>query len=197
MEHALIEREELFMTIEGGKSYTTADIEALPDGEYAELIDGEMFVMECPSVTHQEILGELHVQIYMYIKQKKGPCKVFLSPLGVYIANDNRNFVVPDITVICNQDKLDEKGCHGAPDWVIEITSPSNKYMDYGRKLTLYQAKGVREYWIIDPQKQIVTIYDFEHGEGPMIHPFSEQIKVGIYTDLYIDLTPFMQPREM
>lgn len=191
MEHALIEREELFMTIDGGKSYTVADIEALPDGEHAELIDGEMFVMECPSVTHQEILGELHVQIYMYIKKNKGPCKVFLSPLGVYIANDDRNYVIPDLTVICNHDKLDEKGCHGAPDWVIEITSPSNKYMDYGRKLMLYQDKGVREYWIVDPKQKFVTVYDFEHGEGPEVHSFSEPVKVRIYEDLYIDFTQF------
>lgn len=192
MEHALVEREEQFMLIEGGKSYTTADIEALPDGERAELIDGEMFVMESPSRTHQKILGELHVQIYMHIKEKKGTCEVFLAPFGVYIADDTRNYVEPDISVICKLDKLDERGCHGAPDWLIEITSPSNKYMDYGRKLMLYQAKGVREYWIVDPKQKFVTVYDFEHEEGPIVHPFSEPVKVRIYEDLYLDLSQFM-----
>ncbi|MDE6387415.1 MAG: Uma2 family endonuclease [Lachnospiraceae bacterium] len=180
------------MSIEGGKSYTIADIEALPDGERAELIDGEMFIMESPSMTHQKILGELHVQIYMHIKNNKGPCEVFLAPFAVYIANDTRNYVEPDIVVICQDDKLDEKGCHGAPDWIIEITSPSNKYMDYGRKLMLYQAKGVREYWIVDPKQKYVTVYDFEHGEGPIVHSFSEPVKVHIYENLSIDLRQFM-----
>lgn len=188
---AFSNREEQFMVIEGGKkTYTVADIEALPPGERAELIDGEMFIMEAPSVTHQRILGELHVQIYMYIKNNKGSCEVVISP-GVYIKDDIHNYVEPDITVICKEERLDEKGCHGAPDWVIEIASPSNKYMDYGRKLMLYQSAGVREYWIVDPAKKIVTIYDFENGDGPDIHPFTEPVKVGIYEDLYLDLSAF------
>ena len=103
-----------------------------------------------------------------------------------------RNYVEPDLSVVCKPDKLDEKGCHGAPDWVIEITSPSNKIMDYGRKLSLYQENGVREYWIIDPKQKFVTIYDFEHGEGPVIHPFSEPVQAGIYPDLHLDFTQFM-----
>ncbi len=192
MEHALAEREERFMMLEGGKKvYTVADIEALPPGERAELIDGEMFVMEAPSITHQRILGELHVQIYMYIKNKKGPCEVFISP-AVYVKDDIHNYVEPDITVVCREERLDEKGCHGAPDWVIEIASPSNKYMDYGRKLTLYHAAGVREYWIVDPAKKIITVYNFEQEDGPEIHPFDEQVKAGIYGDLYIDFSPFL-----
>lgn len=189
---AFSNRKEQFMVIEGGKhTYTVADIEALPPGERAELIDGEMFVMEAPSITHQRILGELHVQIYMHIKNNKGSCEVFISP-AVYVKDDIHNYVEPDITVVCKEDRLDEKGCHGAPDWVIEIASPSNKYMDYGRKLMLYQSAGVREYWIVDPAKKIVTIYDFAHGDGPDIHPFTEPVKVGIYEDFYLDLTSFL-----
>lgn len=188
---ATINREEQFMVIEGGKSYTVADIEALPPGERAELIDGEMFIMEAPSITHQRILGELHVQIYMHIKKNNGPCEVFISP-GVYVKDDIHNYVEPDITVVCQEDRLDEKGCHGAPDWVIEIASPSNKYMDYGRKLMLYQSAGVREYWIVDPAKKIVTIYDFAHNDGPDIHSFAEPIKVGIYEDFFLDLSSFL-----
>ena len=188
---AMLEREELFMSLEGGKkTYTVADIEALPPEVHAELIDGEMFVMDAPSITHQRILGELHVQIYTHIKKNNGPCEVLIAP-GVYVKDDIHNYVEPDITVICKDEKLDEKGCHGAPDWVIEIVSPSNKYMDYGRKLTLYQAAGVREYWIVDPAKKIVTIYDFAQGDGPEIHPFTESVKVGIYENLYIDFSPF------
>ncbi len=179
------------MTIEGGKKiYTVADIEALPPGERAELIDGEMFVMEAPSITHQRILGELYVQIHAYIKNNKGSCEVFISP-AVYVKDDIHNYVEPDITVVCKEDRLDDRGCHGAPDWVIEIASPSNKYMDYGRKLMLYQSAGLREYWIVDPAKKIVTIYDFTQDNGPDIHPFTEPVKAGIYEDLYLDLTSF------
>ena len=188
---AVRKREEPFMVVDGGKKlYTVADIEALPPGEKAELIDGEMFVMEAPSITHQRILGELYIQIHTHIKKNNGPCEVILAP-GVYIKNDIYNYVEPDITVICEEERLDEKGCHGSPDWVIEIASPGNKYMDYGRKLMLYQAAGVREYWIVDPAKKIVTIYDFEHEDGPDVHAFTEPIKVGIYTDFYLDLSQF------
>lgn len=191
MEAMVMEREEMFMTMEGGKKVCTiADIEALPPGEHAELIDGELFIMETPSISHQRILGELYVQIYTHIKNNRGSCEVILSP-GVYIKNDFFNYVEPDITVVCREDKLDEKGCHGAPDWIIEVVSPSNKYMDYGRKLLLYQSSGVREYWIVDPAKKIVTIYDFVRKNGPDTHPFTEPIKVGIYEDLYLNLTGF------
>ena len=137
------------------------------------------------------ILGELHVQIYTHIKNNKGSCEVFISP-AVYVKDDIHNYVEPDITVICKEERLDEKGCHGAPDWVIEIASPSNKYMDYGRKLMLYQTAGVRECWIVDPAKKIVTIHDFAHEDGPDIHPFTEPVKVGIYEDFYLDLSSFL-----
>ena len=196
MEHAVIEREELFMMIEGGKSagenpagklYTVADIEALPEGERAELIDGEMFMMASPTLTHQDILGELYTQIKLYIKGNKGPCRVFLAPFAVYIKDDIHNYVEPDISVICDKEKLDEKGCHGAPDWVIEIVSPSSRHMDYERKLSLYEAAGVREYWIIDPKQETVAVYDLEHKEGPELHSFSERVKAGIYDDLFLD----------
>lgn len=187
MEHAMIGREELFMEMKGGKGYTTADIEALPDGERAELIDGEMFMMASPTWKHQEILVNLLYEIEWYIRRNKGRCRVLPAPFGVYIKNDNRNFVEPDISVICDEEKRAEKGCLGAPDWVIEIVSPSSKKMDYIRKTALYQEAGVREYWIVDPQKETVTVYEREQWEAPVCHTFSEQIKAGIYEDLYID----------
>ncbi|MCM1414978.1 MAG: Uma2 family endonuclease [bacterium] len=173
----------------GGKVYTVADIEALPEGEYAELIDGEMFRMEAPTTTHQRIFAKLFLDIGFYIRKNKGNCEVFSAPYGIYIKDDDRHFVMPDISVICDKNKVEEKGCFGAPDFVIEIVSPSSKHMDYERKLKLYREAGVREYWIVDPQRQIVTVYDLEHGAEAVEYPFSEQIKVGIYEDLYLDLT--------
>lgn len=129
MEHRKMEREDIFRMIEGGKSHSTAitegmaeerlytvkDIEALPEGERAELIDGKMYMMATPTLTHQELLGWLHFKIRLYIMEKGGPCRVILSPFGVFIKDDEHNYVEPDVTVICDMDKLDEKGCHGAP----------------------------------------------------------------------------------
>ncbi|MCM1267746.1 MAG: Uma2 family endonuclease [Bacteroidales bacterium] len=173
----------------GGKTYTVADIEALPERERAELIDGELFKMEAPTLTHQRILVQLLRRLSDYIERNKRNCEVLPAPFGVYIKDDDRNYVEPDIVVVCDKDKLDEKGCLGAPDFVIEIVSPSSKHMDYERKLKLYREAGVREYWIVDPQRQIVTVYDLGHGAEAVEYPFSEQIKVGIYEDLYLELT--------
>lgn len=184
-------RKEGFMERKGKNGYTIADIEALPDGERAELIDGEMFMMATPMTVHQRILVRLILKIGSYIENNKGNCELLPAPFGVYIKKDDRNYVEPDISVICHEEKLDEKGCHGAPDWVIEIVSPSSRKMDYVRKSTLYQETGVREYWIVDPQKEIVTIYKAEQWDFPVCHSFSERIQVGIYKDLYLDFIEF------
>lgn len=184
-------RKEGFMERKGKNGYRIADIEALPDGERAELIDGEMFMMATPMTVHQRILVRLILKIGSYIENNKGNCELLPAPFGVYIKKDDRNYVEPDISVICHEEKLDEKGCHGAPDWVIEIVSPSSKKMDYVRKSTLYQETGVREYWIVDPKKEMVTIYKAEQWDLPVCHSFSERIQVGIYNDLYLDFIEF------
>lgn len=189
MDHARSKREERFEMIKGGKGHTTADIEALPERERAELIDGEMFMMAPPTWTHQELLTKLLFEIELYIRRKKGTCRVLPAPFGVYIKNDNRNFVEPDISVICDEEKKNEKGCLGAPDWIIEIVSPSSKKMDYERKTALYREAGVREYWIVDPDRETVTVYEARRWDAPVSHFFLEQIKAGIYEDLYIDFS--------
>lgn len=175
----------------GGKGYTIVDIEALPDGERAELIDGEMFMMATPMTVHQRILVKLILKIGSYIEQNKGNCELLPAPFGVFIKKDDRNYVEPDISVICHGDRLDEKGCHGAPDWVIEIVSPSSRKMDYVRKTKLYQETGVREYWIVDPNKEMVTVYHEKQWDVPVCHSFAERIQAGIYQDLYLEFTEF------
>lgn len=200
MEHRVLKREEIFRMIEGGKPsasaetekmsedrvYSVRDIESLPEGERAELIDGKIYMMATPTLTHQDILGWLYAQIRLHIMKGKGTCKALPAPFAVYIKNDDHNYVEPDVSVICDPNKLDEKGCHGAPDWLIEIVSPSSKAMDYIRKCSLYEKAGVREYWIVDPKEKSIMVYDFEHGISRQ-YAFSDQVKAGIYEDLFID----------
>lgn len=181
--------EDRFMAIRGGKGYTVADIEALPEGERAELIDGEMFRMDAPMTVHQRLLMELAFEIKLYIRNKKGKCEVLPAPYGVYIKKDRRNFVEPDISVICDKEKIDAKGCQGAPDWIIEIVSPSSAKMDYERKVTLYRESGVREYWIVDAERETVTVFDFEHEKEAVRYAFTERIRAGIFDDLYLHLS--------
>lgn len=191
MEYARIRGEESFMEKSGKKGYTIADIEALPDGERAELIDGEMFMMATPMTVHQRILVKLIFEIETFIRKNKGNCELLPAPFGVFIKKDERNYVEPDISVICHGDKLDEKGCHGAPDWVIEIVSPSSRKMDYVRKTKLYRETGVGEYWIVDPDKEMVTVYHADQWDVPVCHSFTERIQTGIYKDLYLEFTEF------
>ena len=192
MEYVLPERKEFFMLIEGKKSYTVSDIEALPEGERAELIDGEFFMMASPTYTHQDLLMWISMRIKLYIMENNGPCEVLPASFAVYITDDQHNYVEPDITVICDEKKLDEKGCHGAPDWVIEIVSPSSKYMDYVRKLILYEGTGVREYWLVDPERESILVYRLERRERPELYSFTDKIKAGIYEDFMIDFGEYI-----
>ena len=109
------------MSLPQKQDYTIDDIYALPDGQRAELIDGQMYMMAPPKTIHQRISGALHATIYQYIKAQKGPCEVFAAPFAVFLSKDNKNYVEPDISVICDKDKIDDRGCNGAPDWIIEI----------------------------------------------------------------------------
>lgn len=190
---AYIEGVELFMSNGKGK-HTIDEIYALPDGERAELIDGEIYMMATPTMVHQLLLGELYLLIANYIKRNKGACKVILSPFAVLLHNDDSTYLEPDVVVICDKGKLDNKGCHGAPDWVIEIVSPSSKKLDYVLKLTEYQRAGVREYWIVDPLKKIVMVYSFEKDGAPVIYRFTDKVPVGIYEDFVIDFAEMDLP---
>lgn len=194
MEYALpraTKKEERFMVVEGKKIYTVADIEALPEGERAELIDGEMFMMASPTVTHQDLSGWLYLKICLFIAENKGKCKVYYAPFAVYIMNDQYNYAEPDLVVICDRDKLDEKGCHGAPDWIIEIVSPSSRHMDQMKKLALYRNAGVREYWLVNPVDKSITVYRMEQKKEPETYSFADKVEAGIYDDFSIDFSAY------
>ena len=166
--------------------YTTDDIYALPDGERAELIDGQIYMMGTPSRIHQKLVGQLSRIIGNYIESNHGSCEIYPAPFAVFIKKDDKNYVEPDISVICSPDKLTDKGCVGAPDWIIEIVSPGSRRMDYYTKLFKYRTAGVREYWIVDTEKNRITVYNFE-SEDTGEYTFSDSIEVGIYDNLTID----------
>jgi len=171
------------------KVYTIDDIYALPDGERAELIDGQIYYMAPPSRTHQRISLSLSRIIADYIDSKNGQCEVYAAPFAVFLnENDDRTYFEPDISVICDPDKLDEKGCHGAPDWIIEIVSPSSHSRDYVKKIIKYNMAKVREYWIVDSLKERVMVYRFEE-ELMEEYSFQDTIPVGIYNDFSINIS--------
>lgn len=176
------------MALAQEKIYTIDDIYALPDGKRAELIDGTIYYMAPPTRKHQEIAGELFGTIREYIKSKKGCCKPYIAPFAVFLSENDRNYVEPDICVICDPRKLHDKGCIGAPDWIIEIVSPSSRHMDYYKKLFQYRTAGVREYWIVDFERNLVTVYDFENDYAAN-YTFTDNIPVGIYPDFFINLS--------
>lgn len=176
------------MEISQNVPLTIDDIYALPDGKRAELIDGRLYDMAPPSRRHQKILGILYQTIANYIADKGGSCEVYSAPFAVFLNQDEFNYVEPDISVICNLDKLDEKGCNGAPDWVIEIVSPTSRRMDYFIKLFKYRSAGVREYWIVDPDKNRITVWNLDE-ENTEEFTFSDTVAVNIYNDFLIDFS--------
>lgn len=169
-------------------TYTIDDIYALPEGKHAELLDGQIYDMAPPSRKHQDILFSLSRKIADYIDSNDGKCKVYLAPFAVFLNADDLNYVEPDISVICDQSKLDDKGCNGAPDWIIEIVSPGSRQMDYYKKLFKYRTAGVREYWVADPERQLVTVYNFEK-DSMEEYLFGGDIPVGIYEDFFIKVS--------
>ena len=180
------------MALHQEKTYTIEDIYALPDGQRAELIDGQMYMMAPPTTTHQRISYAIARKISDYIDNKSGSCEVFLAPFAVFLDKDDQNYVEPDISVICDKNKLSDRGCEGAPDFIIEIVSPSSRRMDYSKKMGLYLEAGVREYWIVDPAKERTTVYHYEEDAAPTIYSFDQPITVGIYGDLQITVSELL-----
>ncbi len=180
--------------IEKSEPHTEADYYALPDDIRVELIDGEFYDMAAPSQLHQEMLGRLASIIMDHIDKNKGKCKVIMAPFDVKLEESRDNIVQPDISVICDREKLDGKRCNGAPDWVIEIASPGSVNLDYVKKLKLYQRAGVREYWIIDPEDESILVYGFESKINRFAaFGFKDTVPSGIIKDLSIDFAAVME----
>ncbi len=194
MDHTLVlqynnERKYIIMALAQLKTYTEEDYYSLPEDVRAELIDGQIYYMSAPSRIHQEILNAINNTIYNYIHSKKGDCKIYPAPFAVKpFKDDDKTIVEPDISVICDPNKLTERGCTGAPDWIVEIVSPSTSSHDYVRKLNLYMDAGVRDYWIIDPRSKKILVYHLEKTDFEVkTYTFQDRIKANIYDDLWID----------
>ncbi|MBI5418361.1 Uma2 family endonuclease [Candidatus Poribacteria bacterium] len=177
------------------QKYTYGDYINWPEDERWELIDGVAYNMSpAPSRIHQEISGELFYLIKEYLKDKT--CKVYIAPFDIRLPKKNEKdeeidtVVQPDIVVVCDKFKLDDKGCKGAPDLVIEIISPYTNSKDLKEKFSLYERSGVKEYWIVHPQDKIIMIFKLgknkEYGK-PEIYSKEDKIKVGILKGLTID----------
>ena len=151
-----------------------------------------MLLWRQPTRKHQRILGELFAVIREYINQNNGKCEVDIAPFAVFLNNDDINYVEPDISVICDPEKLTDRGCLGAPDWIIEIVSPGSRRMDYYTKLFKYRTAGVREYWIVDSEKDRILVYDFE-SENTGDYTFADSVKSGIYDNLFINFADIVE----
>lgn len=166
--------------------HTSKDYWNLPEDKRAELIDGKFYDMAPPSRIHQRLVMEISGTVREYIKKNHGDCQVYPSPFAVNLDASEKDWVEPDVSVICDRNKLTERGCSGAPDLIFEIVSPSSRKMDYSRKNALYSDAGVREYWIVDPMKEKVVVYYYDHDSDPSLYSFDSDISVGIYPGLTI-----------
>ncbi len=176
--------------------YTYGDYLEWDDGERWELIDGETFNMsQSPLRIHQEILGNLLLQLGNQLDGKT--CEVYPRPfdvrfpMGAEKEEDIINVVQPDISVICDPEKLDDKGCLGAPDFIIEILSPGNPRHDKMKKFNLYEMAGVKEYWMITPQGQMVEVFLLSPAGSygrPQLYSEQDVVPITVLTDISIDL---------
>lgn len=168
--------------------HTEEDYYNLPADVRAELIHGQFYNMAAPSRIHQEILAFIFKKISYFIDASNGSCRVYPVPFAVKLFQDSTTIVEPDISVICDPNKLTDKGCSGAPDWIIEIVSPSDPGHDFIYKLNLYANAGVREYWIVNPLNNTLFVYHLENNDFKVsAYTFQDKVKVNIYDDFWID----------
>ncbi|MHB8073373.1 Uma2 family endonuclease [Desulfosporosinus fructosivorans] len=183
------------LPVQKNNRYTYAEYLTWFEDKRWELLDGVAYNIAAPSRRHQEVVGELFYQIRSYLDDK--PCRVYAAPFDVRLREPEQedeqitHVVQPDILVVCDESKLDEKGCLGSPDLIIEVISPTSISLDYVKKLALYEKYKVKEYWIVHPIDQTVMVFylgdDRQYGK-PGIFTEDSQLKSRIFADLEIDL---------
>ena len=169
------------------KHYTYADYLQWPDETRYELIDGEAFLMSpAPLVEHQEIAGEVFRQLANQLDGK--PCRPYIAPVDVRLPRKDEadaaidTVVQPDILVVCDPRKIDRRGVRGAPDWVLEVLSPSTAAHDQIAKRRTYERAGVREYWLVHPGDRTLTVYLLDNGQygRPEIYELKDATPIGV-----------------
>ena len=173
--------------------HTAADYWALPDGQRAELIDGTLYDMTPPGFSHQRLVMRLSSAIDQYIIAHGGPCQVVPAPFAVNLDADDSNWVEPDISVICDPQKITDRGCVGTPDWIIEVVSPGSRKMDYSIKCGKYGSAGVSEYWVVDPTCNRVTVYRFNGDHTPQLYTFEQPVQSGLYDDFVVTIAELLR----
>ena len=181
-----------YSTLQGKKrqgEYTLEDYHNMPEDRRAELIDGVIYDMASPSPLHQMIAGMVYARILAFIEKNKGDCIPFIAPADVQLDCDDRTRVQPDVFIWCKQDRLRRFGICGAPDFVLEILSGSTRKKDMTVKLTKYMEAGVKEYWVIDPEKRLLIVYIGEEEGIPRLYPLQGDVGMNLYDgNLRIDL---------
>lgn len=170
---------------------TTEDLERLPEDKRYELIDGILFDMsDGPTYGHQMVAGEIFYQCKSYVRRRNGKCRAMTAPFSVHLDRDDKTSVQPDVMILCRNEDLNYRNYQGAPDFVVEVLSPSTRKKDMTLKLRKYEMAGVREYWMIDVEKEKVIVHVYGEEPDVWIYGFDTPIPVWIFDgDLEIDLS--------
>ena len=161
--------------------YRITDYDRISEEQWVELIDGVIYDMSAPTGAHQAVAGEVFAGLREYVRANKGKCIVLMSPIDVQLDCDDKTMLQPDVLVVCDKSKLKEKHVYGAPDMVIEVTSPATRKKDMSIKLCKYSEAGVREYWIIDPDKKKVIVYNLENNMEITMYSEKDSVPVNIF----------------
>ena len=173
--------------------YTLEDYYQIPDDQRVELIDGVIYDMAAPTSIHQIIAGHFYAQLLSYVMSKKGKRMPMISPLDVQLDCDNKTMVQPDVVVVCDRDKIIKRCVYGAPDLVVEVLSPYTKKKDMTLKMHKYANAGVKEYWLIDPDKKKIIVYNFIKDDYS-IYGFDSIIPIAIWDgDCQIDFNVILE----
>ena len=166
--------------------YSYADYLVWKIKERVELLKGKIIAMSVPSPIHQEISGNLQGALFVFLKNSK--CKLYTAPFDVRFPQKGESqvytVVQPDLCVVCDFEKIDSKGCVGAPDLVVEILSPGNSKKEMKSKFALYQEEGVREYWVVDPERELVFVYVAENKKFKPTIPIADDY---VYSTIFPD----------
>lgn len=175
------------------RRYYVEDIRQLCAGVRVEIIDGKFHTMSTPNRMHQFLSVNISARMFNHIEKNKRKCHIYTAPLGVRLFADDETWVEPDILVICKRKEiLTEQGCDGAPDLIVEIVSPSNSFHDYVTKLMKYQQAGVREYWIVDPRTERVSVIYFENTEKNAEYKYDDMIHSYVLEGFEIRIADFI-----